>query len=136
MEYITIKRDGNLEAILDFIKKDPKEFIFHTLNYLELNDWIADASDEWGKTIGQILDESEVDSYGAAILALKTNIPTVVEAFRKLVIVGHGDCPKCGGDLDERFYQPDPTQGTDDYVCVNCGHETKPEHHDESYEDK
>lgn len=135
MEYITIKKDSNLEAILDFIKKEPKEFIFHTLNYLEVNDWIADASDEWGKTIGEILRESNVESYGVAVLALNTNIPNVVEAFMNLVIIGRGDCPECGGNMQERFSEPDPTKGTDDYVCDKCGHETKPEHHNESCED-
>lgn len=134
MQYITIKKDDSLKIILDFIKKDASQFIFTTLNYLEVNEWIADASDEWGKTIGQILDESEVDSYGAAILALKTNMPTVVEAFRNLVIVGYGDCPECGADL-ERFNDGNYGKEWEVERCT-CGYyaSTEPAW-DESYED-
>lgn len=126
MEYITIKNDESLKSILQFTDQHSSQFIFNTLNYLHLNDWIADSSDEWGKTIGEILDESIVDSYGVAILALKTNYQPIIEAFRKLSIVGHGDCPECGGDTEERYYNPDPTKDSGDYICDFCKYETIP----------
>ena len=134
MEFITIKKDSNLEAILDFIKKEPEQFIFNTLNYLEVNEWIADDSEEWGKTIGEILDESNVDSYGAAVLALRTNVPNVVEAFKNLIIIGKGDCPECGADL-EKFNDGNHGKEWEVERCT-CGYEKSTEPHwDESYED-
>lgn len=108
MEYITIQKDKNLKTITDFLQKTPESFIFSTLNYLNINDWIADSSDEWGKTLGEILDEENVDSLGVAILALKTNHTTVVEAFRNLNII-------CSDNflIDEQ----DNTEYVDNYNC-------------------
>jgi len=121
MEFITIKRDENLSLICDHIGVSKGDFINKTLNYLNTNDWIADSSDEWEKTVGQILEEENAPLLGISILCLGSNDPIALSAFNNLKIIGHWDCPECGGDLD---YWMDGAHGEvwQNSCCNYCGY--------------
>ncbi len=136
MEFITFKQDENLRKICSYLGQSPETFSHNTLRYLEINEWIADASDEWGKRLEDILNES-VDPpvlLGICLLSVVTNDSVITDAFLNLVVVGKGDCPNCGDDL-ERFEDGGYGKTWEVERC-SCGyyHSTEPAW-DESYED-
>ena len=101
MEFITIKKDQNLKIICDFLEEDADVFIENTLNYLGQNEWIFDASEEWGRTIGEALFDRTENVLGISILCLNTNNSDIIYAFLNLKIVGFGDCPCCGAEMEK-----------------------------------
>lgn len=136
MEFITIKQDENLQTVCRIRETSQEIFIHNTLGYLLEMEVIADASDEWTKTIGECLNEHHNPSaaLGIKLLSLATNDSVAMEAFEKLVIIGKGDCPECGDEL-ERFGDGNYGKEWEVERC-SCGyeHSTEPAF-DESYED-
>lgn len=116
MEFITIKKDQNLKTVCDFLEQDPDVFIENTLNYLGQNEWIFDASEEWGKIMVEVISDFVDVPDIVAVQILRANSVFVVDAFLNLKIVGFGDCPECGGD----FYW----YGDDGIQCTNCDYQT------------
>ena len=126
MEFITIKDDQNLSNVCELLDVNKDVFINDTLNYLAQNEWIFDASEEWGRTLGEILTEYAKSPLGVCILHLGTNFPGIVDSFWNLVIVGKGDCPMCGSDL-EHFEDSGFGKTWEVERCLNCSYESSTE---------
>jgi hypothetical protein len=118
MEYIKIKRTEELKRICQFTgwtAERVEDAIFLFMGKYEM---IADSSDEWGKTLEEILREESQEPEGVAIMTIRTTNPEILLAFKKLEIIGTGDCTECGGEMEEEH------EGN--YICTFCGHETRP----------
>lgn len=127
MSLSTIKADENLSTVCRIIETTPEIFIEKTLNYLEVNEWVPDASEEWGRTIGECLNEYAKNPVGISILAIGTNDSVAMECFLNLIIIGKGDCPECGADLEK--FEDGGYGKTWEVERCNCGynHSTEPE---------
>ena len=139
MTFTTLKKCDNLEYISNYIKTPIDKLSANILNFLFLNEMIEDGSQDWGKTLIDVLNENLSSPIGVATLCLKTNHPKIVEAFEKLTLfnVDYSDCPECGSDLEEKTFMEFGEKWTDK-ACENihCNYyENNEPHFDESYED-
>lgn len=125
--YVTIKPSKELDFISNHLST-PKDVLIESLiQNFEASGMIENGSDDWGKTVQDIVDEWEITPIGLCVLFLKTPEPSIINAFMSLVFIkNEGDCPECGGILQERTWGPDPAKSSDDLVCDYCGNETKP----------
>lgn len=113
------------------------QFSGKIISGLVQNGSIDDTHDCWGMAIknsvdGQVLVSALVDVlHGAGITHVTDNI---FDAFLDLVLIGDGDCPECGGDMEvvegeykkifgDGYYTPfEYAPIWEDRKCANCGY--------------
>lgn len=128
-----IKRDKNYEILKSEVSSFPEliesKIIEHCLNI-----GIIDGEPEcFGITLGQAALDFDENSEQLYLSSLGYSNFTFkgYSAFKKLIFVGDGDCPDCGGDLEDcneggSMYQHDYDSepyldgGVDFQKCNNC----------------
>lgn len=124
MDYVTIKSDEYLKTVCRITETTEEVFIKNTLDYLGFMEVINDSSEEWGRTIGQCLNEyyNQNAVLGIQLLALNTNDSVAMEAFCNLLLIGPYDCPECGSET-EKFTDSDNGKDIFQVERCECGHE-------------
>ena len=140
-----IKIDDNLKKVAAAINMAPIDHaIFADLLCKKLiaSDLLADIPDNYGLPMIQATGKARVFDV-VSVLIEYLGIPTMdmdaFDAFCKCIVIGDGDCPKCGGELehyenegheinDGDYLHPN-TYIVDKYVyrCRECGEIIKSE---------
>lgn len=134
------KIDGNLKRVASEIVKPahPETVAYDLCQYFVNAGMIEDENEHWGESVLIAMGPQYVKDvcdllagflYGE-IRAIKSD---VFDAFCRLIVMGNGDCPVCGGNLlyddseghelnDGDYYTPN-SWAVDLYVyhCANCG---------------
>lgn len=134
---MNIKRDKELEILAKEAGKTAKEVETIILNQLLQNDIIQDNPDLWGCTLFDSI-ERDVAVSDVVNIIKATGISVVcsshLETFLNLVLIGNGDCPVCGGEMevtdgDYKICSGDGYLTPHEYepifeerTCKHCGH--------------
>lgn len=136
-----IKIDENVRKIASGVNQS-KEAVAHTIADALLS--IYDVTpDDYGQMLIEVLDDADIEAVVSAVLNNGENAckdaEYLCEYVGKIVILGDGPCPHCGGELElsdtEGHSLGDGDSNTPDgwsvdnyvYVCRVCGETFKSE---------
>ncbi len=127
-----ILQDENFEILKSTVTSFPELIESNIVNHCEKLGVIDGEPECFGLTVHQAALDFDEDVEQLMLESLGYSNFTVkgFEAFKKLVFLGDGDCPHCGGDLETemeggKMYQHDHDSepyhtGTEVHRCTNC----------------
>lgn len=131
-----IRNDENLQRLAEVAGVAPKTMSKRIASNLIKYDETIDDDSYWQSKISELFSGDTPICNIAKILdkcGIKYRTEETVDAFFNCIIMGDGDCPECGGNLDYEenghylddgdYYTP-PTWVVDEYICTcsNCGY--------------
>jgi Zn ribbon nucleic-acid-binding protein len=136
MNKVTIKDSPSLEFLSNYLSLHKSDLISDLITKFEDAEMIENGSDDWGKSVSDILQDWEVSPTGVSIIFLSSPDPSVVHHLSNLIFISlDNDCPECGAETEDVPMWEFGRKWTDKR-CSHCGHEQSNEPYVyETYED-
>lgn len=117
--FTTIQQSKSLDIIAKELSVNKPVLVDTLIRRFEEAEMIENGSDDWGKTVDQIIQEWDVTPIGIAVLFLRTPMPRVVENLLQLKFVSvDEDCPECGAETTTDRTREEGK----DYIETSCTH--------------
>lgn len=146
---MTVKESKELQLLATVSGKTAKQVSEQVVAELIKRKIIEDINDNWGLPVSECYDRDVTVSEFAAVLDA-IGVPRrskYFDAMLELVLIGWGDCPECGGEMEAYDGDYKQTGGFDydsepEYTalweakkCTHCGHDESNEPDFESERD-
>ena len=134
---MTIKQDKNLAVIANRARKNISDVAYILTQGLLNAGLIKDDEEYYGVALKDRVD-GETPVFTIVDIIKQTGIETVVDtdydAFCECIIMGDGDCPECGGEMElwdcrgheissgNRDLPPNYVTEWEEWCCPYCGH--------------
>ena len=125
-----IKSDFNLAELSKFTGLSKNDISNKIIKYFINDKSIVDEPIYYGKSILIIVYEAElvITNVFTKILGFKKCSLDAIKVFKELIVIGDGDCPACGGELEVsnngKIIQVDddsePYPDHEYLECINC----------------